>query len=97
MAHLFLEFRDNANVESQVGVMLTFIHSCGCKFHNVRKIISVYQLMDGWMGGWMDGRVGGWAVGGCVGGGREGLREKGWGRENEWTNKEMKSKKSRNK
>ena len=30
-------------------------------------------------------------------GGREGLRERGWGRENEWTNKEMKSKKSRNK
>ena len=62
MAHLFVEFRDDANVESQVGVMLTFIHSCGSK-----------------------------------GGGGEGLRERGWGRENEWTNKNMKSKKSRNK
>ena len=40
MAHLFVEFRDDANVESQVGVMLTFIHSCGSKVHNVRKIIN---------------------------------------------------------
>ena len=83
MAHLFVEFRDDANVESQVGVMLTFLHACGSKVHNVRKIINVYQWMDGWVGGWVGGR-------------REGLRERGWGRENEWTNKDMKSKKSRN-
>ena len=63
MAHFFLEFRDNANVESQVGVMLTFIYSCGSKVNNVRKVINVYQWMDGWVGRW-------------VGGGREGGTER---------------------
>ena len=86
MAHLFPEFRNNSNVESQVGVM--FIHSCGRKVHNVRKIINGYQWMGGWMDEWTDGWVGGWA---------EGRREREWGRENEWMNKEKKYQKSRNK
>lgn len=40
MAHMFLKFRDDANVESQVGVM--FIHSCVSKVFIVRKIINAY-------------------------------------------------------